>query len=134
THGVEMWGRWQAAENLRFTGGLVAQDVDVRVKPGSTDLLGGNDPNYYGQLRASYDITPRHELDVSLRRVGELPQPHVDAYTAMDVRLGWKISRDLELALVGQNLIGHGRTEFNSQLDEKLFDRRLFAKLTWRFQ
>lgn len=134
THGVETWGKWQVAENWRLAAGLVVQDVEVKPEPGSAVILPDNDPNHYWQLRSSFDITPRHELDVMLRGSGELSQPQVDEYTTMDIRLGWKINRDLELALIGQNLIGHEHTEFNSQLDENLFDRRLFAKLTWRFQ
>jgi iron complex outermembrane receptor protein len=139
THGIEMWGKWQVREDWQLSAGLVVQDNEVTLEPGSRDIsrllgLGDNDPNHYWQLRSSYDITPRHELDVILRGSGELPQPQVDAYTTMDIRFGWKINRDLELALVGQNLIGHEHTEFNSQLDENLFDRRLFANLTWRFQ
>lgn len=134
THGVETWGKWQVAENWRLAAGLVVQNVEVQPQAGSAIILPDNDPNHYWQLRSSYDITPRHELDVMLRGAGQLSQPHVDEYTTMDVRLGWKINRDLELALVGQNLIGHEHTEFNSQYDENLFDRRLYANLTWRFQ
>lgn len=138
-HGVEMWSKWQAARNWNLTAGLVVQDAQTELNSGSMDIsralaLGDNDPNHYWQLRSSWDITPRHELDIILRHVGELPQPEVDPYTTMDLRLGWKINRELELSLVGQNLIGHEHTEFNSRIDEQLFDRRLFAKLTWRFE
>lgn len=133
THGVEMWGQWQAAQNWRMTAGLVLQNVDTRFDAGSTDALPSNDPTHYWQLRSSFDLTPRHELDVIVRHAGELPQPEVDDYTTMDIRFGWKINRDFELSLVGQNLIGDERTEFNSPLDGDLFDRRLYAKVTWSF-
>ena len=138
-HGAEMWTQWQAAKNWRLVGGLVVQDMDYELEAGAIDpgalvgTLANSDPNYYWSLRSLWDITPRHELDVMLRGSGALSQSEVDAYTTMDVRLGWKVSRELELSLVGQNLIGHEHTEFISRLDEDLFDRRLFAKVTWHF-
>ena len=139
-HGAEMWAQWQAARNWRLIGGLVVQDMEYGVDPGSIDpgvlvtSLAGSDPNYYWSLRSLWNITPRHELDIMLRGSGALSQPEVESYVSMDLRLGWKVSRELELSLLGQNLIGHEHTEFISMLDEDLFDRRLFAKVTWRFQ
>ena len=137
--GVEMWAQWQAAKSWRLIGGLVVQDMDYSVNPGAIDpgalvgFLANNDPNYYWNLRSLWDITPHHELDLTLRGSGELGTPEVESYVSMDMRLGWKISRELELSLVGQNLVGAKHSEFISGLDEDLFDRRLFAKLTWHF-
>jgi iron complex outermembrane receptor protein len=39
-----------------------------------------------------------------VRRVAALPDPQVPAYTAWDLRYGWRPRADLLLALIGRNL------------------------------
>ncbi|HTH45222.1 MAG TPA: TonB-dependent receptor, partial [Oxalicibacterium sp.] len=111
SRGIEMWGSWQAADQWRLSGGFVAQRIRTEKNPESNDLtaafgLTTSDPSHYWMLRSSYDIDSRQELDMTLRYVGALSNPDVPSYTTMDLRYGWKIRRDLELSVIGQNLIG----------------------------
>jgi hypothetical protein len=71
---------------------------------------------------ALVDLRLPELANIEATTVSKRPQPEVNPYTALDVRLGWKINS------------GHERTEYSSQIDETLFDRRLFAELKWRFQ
>jgi len=57
-------------------------------------------------------LPKRHELDIIVRHVGELPDPVVPAYTAVDARLGWKADRNLELSLTLQNIFDPSHAEF----------------------
>jgi iron complex outermembrane receptor protein len=136
TNGLEAWGTYRVTKPWRLSAGLMALKQDLRRKPGSTDIGGvnalGNDPNHQWLLRSTLDLTSRHEFDVSVRHVGGLPNPSVPAYTAVDVRLGWHASRDVELALTLQNLFDSGHPEFGMAATRSEFDRAFFLKLLWR--
>ncbi|WP_334189824.1 TonB-dependent receptor plug domain-containing protein [Noviherbaspirillum sp.] len=135
--GIEMWGTWQAMPAWRLAAGLVAQRVDTKLKPGSLDATGTtglatSDPSHYWSIRSSYDIAQGKELDLTLRHVGALTRPTVPAYTALDVRYGWKIRRDLELSVVAQNLLDKSHPEYGAAPGRSEYDRALFVKLLWR--
>lgn len=44
------------------------------------------------------------EFDATLRFVDELPALDVPAYVTLDLGLGWRIRRGVDVSLVGQNL------------------------------
>ena len=92
----------------------------------------GNDPRHWWNLRSAFDIGAHHEFDLMLREVGALPNPAVPAYTAVDARWGWHINRDLELSLVGQNLLDPHHPEWGSVATRAVFGRSAFVKLQWR--
>jgi iron complex outermembrane receptor protein len=137
TRGIETWGSWQAAPSWRLSSGFVAQNINTSLKPGSTDISGAtglatSDPSHYWMLRSSYDISEDKELDVTVRRVGALRAPAVPAYTTMDVRVGWQVRQDLELSVVGQNLLDKSHPEFGAAPARSVFERSVFLKLLWR--
>jgi len=116
TYGVEAWAAWQVLPTWRLSGGLNTLKKDLHLQPGSTDPDGpiklGDDPDYQWSLRSAFNPAEGHEFDVALRRVAGLPEGQVPAYTAVDARYGWHVTRDLELSLVGQNLFGTEHSEF----------------------
>ena len=134
--GLEAWGSVQATRRWRLQGGVTWLDQDLRIAPGSSDIAGiaaaGNDPRLQARLRSSFDLPHGVELDVDLRHVGELPNPRVPAYTALDVRVHWRPTRRLELGLEGHNLTG-GHVEFGNPLTAPEFDRAVRASLRWSF-
>ena len=137
SHGVEVWGGWQALENFKFSGGLVIQEININTP--ATDVLrafslGSNDPSSHSILRVSYDITPNHLIDATIRHVNKLTDPAVPAYTALDLRYGWQINRDIELSIVGKNLLDPKHAEFSGASTRPDYDRSLFAKVQWNFR
>jgi iron complex outermembrane receptor protein len=67
-----------------------------------------------------------------VRRASELTYPdEVDAYTAVDARLGWQVRKDINIALIGQNLLGTEHAEYGSQLFHSELPRAVFLKLVW---
>jgi iron complex outermembrane receptor protein len=102
--------------------------------PGSAAAVStlGSDPPYWLTFRSALDITPRHQLDVMARRVGPLPFGVNAAYTAVDVRLGWRLRRDLELSLLGQNLFDPQHAEWGPAIDPAEHRRAVFLKAVWR--
>jgi iron complex outermembrane receptor protein len=135
SHGIEAWGVWQARPHLRLSGGYTALRKNLRLLPGSTDPDGavklGNDPEQQWTLRAAFSLTRRQELDLSLRRVGALPNPAVPAYTALDLRYARLLRKDLELALSAQNLLDRGHVEFNDLLSGSEIRRSVQLQLRW---
>lgn len=137
TFGVEAWAAWQVTPRWRLSGGTTLLREHLRVKPGSTDPTGpsalGNDPSHQWMLRSAWDISPTVDLDVSLRRIGALPDPAVEAYTALDVRLGWRPRNDLSISLVGRNLLDDRHAEFGAAPGRSEIARSLFLEATWSF-
>lgn len=136
TSGIEAWGAYQATPTWRLSAGFTAMKERLRLKPGSTDPIGisgaGNDPAHSWQLRSAWDIAAGRELDIALRHVAALPNPAVPAYTAVDVRFGWKLQRDLELSLTGQNLFSGNHAEFGSLPNRSEIAPGIFLKLLWK--
>jgi iron complex outermembrane receptor protein len=68
--------------------------------------------------------------------VDALRTPSVDSYFNLDIRLGYKFSDDLDLSLIGQNLLEEDRIEFGGSplgVPSSLVERGVFGRLTWRF-
>jgi len=136
TYGVEMWGAWQVFSDWRLQGGLAVQNVDVRLKPGSMDFsdatgLANGDPDYFWMLRSSYDVSAQIELNSMIRYVDEVKGFKLPSYTALDVNISWAPIPQLELSLVGQNLLNGDHAEFGSAPFRSEFGRAIFAKLVW---
>jgi iron complex outermembrane receptor protein len=138
SRGLELSGSWEVTRSWRLTGGLVTQTVQTQPYPGSADLsrsssIAGNDPSAYWSLRSSFNISETKELDASLRRVGKLSNPEVPSYTAMDVRFGWKVRRNLELSVTALNLLNPSHAEFGAAPNRSVYDRSVFINLLWHF-
>jgi len=138
THGLELWGVWQAAEWWRLSAGLNTLHKDLRFKPGSTDTrlqAAGNDPEHQVMLRSSMNLGPRGELDINVRSVGALPDPATPSYVALDLRLGWDLSKDVELSVTGFNLLDRSRPEFGPIVGASPrgeVPRSFLVKLLWK--
>jgi iron complex outermembrane receptor protein len=138
SRGVELSGRVDLTPHWRLVGGLAAQRLELHADPDSADLTGAtglanNDPASWSMLHSSWDLSDSVELDVSVRHVGELPKPLVPSYTALDLRVGWKIGPDVEASLLAQNLLASGHAEFGAAPGRSVFERSLSGHLTWRF-
>ena len=136
TTGVEAWGVWQAASRWRLSGGFVVMQQRLRVKPGTVDLGGlaslGNDPSHWWSLRSAWDISDQLELDVMLRHVGSRSTPRVPSYNVADARMGWRLSRKLELALTLQNLFDPNHAEWGVAGNRAQSERGALLTLVWR--
>ncbi|WP_162249310.1 MULTISPECIES: TonB-dependent siderophore receptor [unclassified Rhizobacter] len=137
TQGIEAWADWQPLPRWRLSAGLALLNEDLRVMPGSTDPVGpsalGNDPHHQWSLRSSFDLTPTQELDIDVRRVAALPNPQLPAYTAWDLRYGWRPRSDLLLALVGRNLFQPSHAEFGDPGTRSEIARGALLQVTWSY-
>jgi len=136
TSGLEGWATWQATRSWRLLGGFTTLHKDLVVKPGSTDPVGpsalGNDAEGQWMLRSLLNLTDRHEFDVMVRRIGSLPTPAVPAYTAVDARLGWRATREVDVSLILQNIFENKHAEFEAAPGRSEYGRSAFLRLQWR--
>lgn len=135
TSGIETWGTCQVMPRWRLSAGFTALEERLRLKPGSTNPMGtsvaGNDPEQTAQLRSTLNISIRHEFDITVRYVADLPNPAVPSYTALDARWGWKLHRDLELDVIGQNVLADSQPEFGARGSRSEIPSSIFVKLSW---
>lgn len=137
TSGLELWGSYQATPIWRLNAGFSRLRQEFNLTPYSIDLgtlqsTEGANPARWGILRSTLDLGPRTEFDVTLRYVGALADPVVPSYTAVDLRVGWQLRSNLDLSLVGQNLLGGGHAEFTDVATRTDFKRAVFLKLLCR--
>lgn len=134
--GIETWSSFRVSPHWRLTGGLTRHWRQLNLPLGSASLGGtaaaGNDPEYSWQLGSALNLTPRHEFDLRIRRVGALPSGPVPAYTTVDARLGWHVSRQLELSITLRNLLDPGHAEWGVPAARAEIERAAFVKLMWR--
>jgi iron complex outermembrane receptor protein len=135
TRGLEGWGTYQVSSAWRLSAGALFLAEDLRLKPGSGDTTGvaaaGNDPKHQFTLRSSLDLTGEQQLDIMARHVGELPNPRVAAYTAIDARYAWRLRRDFEVSATLQNMFDRRHAEFGAAASRLEIERGLFLRLKW---
>ncbi|MEI2650839.1 MAG: TonB-dependent receptor [Microthrixaceae bacterium] len=87
-------------------------------------------PHHFGSLRSQWNIGANQQFDVWLRgsagldrvnltnltpgAMGAATYSHVPGYVTLDLRYAYRVNKDLELALVGRNLIARHRLEYIS--------------------
>lgn len=136
--GMEAWASLQAAPWLRLHGGLTLLRPRLQLKPGSVDngnsvaTAEGAMPRRTWRLRAAFNLPRDAELDVVLRHVSALNTPEVPAYTAVDLRLGQRVSADVDIALTAQNLSG-SHSEFSPAQTRSEFGRGVQLQMRMRF-
>ncbi|HKQ29918.1 MAG TPA: hypothetical protein VJS66_01425, partial [Burkholderiales bacterium] len=99
------------------------------------DTLVRSNPHHQFVLRSAWDITADILLDATLRHMDDLPALNVPAYTVLDLGLSWHSTPDLELSLVGQNLLDRHHPEqtvvANGSGTE--VQRGYYVQARWRF-
>ena len=133
SRGLEAWARWQPTARWRLDAGLALLRQALRVRAGEVDLGGlaalGNSPRHHASLRSSLELGAAWRWHAELRRVGPLPQPAVPGYTAVDTRLAWWPSPQLEFSLGVQNLLDPRHPEWGVATNRVEFERMAVLQL-----
>jgi iron complex outermembrane receptor protein len=117
--------------------------MDTRVRRGADGAadVGGRAleqaaPQHWGTLRMSFNLGGGKEVDVAARHVGAVGAGDVPAYTAVDFRYAWRVSRYFDLYFVAQNLFDPLHLEYVSNFfpGQPVYQpRRAFIQGVWRF-
>jgi len=137
-YGVELSGTYQPLNGWRIRGGYTFLKKNLSVKPGSQDLnkasAESNDPVNQFLIQSMFDLPAHIELGFVFRYVDKLPEPKVPGYAGLDLQVGWKVTKGLELSITGQNLLDNRHPEFipTSPSPREIL-RSVNGKLTCRF-
>jgi iron complex outermembrane receptor protein len=147
TYGLELSLSYQLLDWWRLHAGYNLLRESLHLKPGTTDATGGTDdtadPQQQLALRSSIDLPWNLSWDASLRWVdsfymddGPAAGPVlglVPSYFGLDTRLGWQVTKSLDLSLVGQNLLHEYQVEYGfPNTTREQIVRSVFARITWR--
>jgi len=139
TRGLEWSGSWQPADRWQFKAAWSWLNMDIRRDANSTDTSieteVGRSPKNQFQFHALHSPADSVDLGASLYYVDSLPSLNIPAYARLDARIGWRIGRDLELSLTGQNLLDPSHAEFLNASGPRTSEipRSFFGAATWRF-
>ncbi|MCP4002768.1 MAG: TonB-dependent receptor [bacterium] len=135
-YGGELAAQWQARRWARLKGSYTFFRTG---RQNYTDAA----PAHKFQIQSYVDLPWDLELDSWLSYYGRTDSPtttdtDMDSRWRLDVRLGWKPMEQLELSLVGQNLLHDEVEELDSFTESggtgaMEVERSFYAKATWRF-
>jgi iron complex outermembrane receptor protein len=135
-HGLQADAQWQVDRDWRLRGGFALLNKHLGLVAGSNDPTGpsnlGDDPRAQWSLRSSHRIGERVEVEGAVRHVGSLPQPAVASYTALDLRIGWRVANGVDLSLTGRNLFDPGHVEYRQDPYTSEIPRSIVLGLRWQ--
>lgn len=141
TFGVELSADWQALKWWRIQAAYTFLKMDLRPEKESNDIISagiisGSDPHHQFSLRSWMDLPHDTSFDLWLRFVDDLPALDVASYLTLDARLAWRPVKNLELSVIGQNLLNQKHVEatpdFLGTIEARI-ERSVYGKLVWRF-
>jgi len=146
TYGAELAATWQLTDSWRLYGAYAFLAMRLHAAPSlpasvaaSAEMAEGQSPQNQVYLQSSWNLLRRLEVDLIGRVVDRLAgfDPAVERYGSLDARVSWGVRTNVELAIVGQNLLEEHHTEFGtSPLLRSLspeVERGVYGHVTWRF-
>jgi iron complex outermembrane receptor protein len=119
-YGCEATIDWRPASWSRLVASYGFEKVNVfkgdSHSDSSFDLLQDSTPENQFALRSQIDLPYDAEFDSSLRYVDHLRKGDVDSYVELDLRAGIRLSKNIEVSVVGRNLLDQAHKEFVSSL------------------
>jgi iron complex outermembrane receptor protein len=138
TYGVEIATVWQMLDWWRWDANyswLQTQLKDI----GPAQI--GISPEQRMSLRGA--LSPWHNIDLdfwfryvdSHFSVNSVGNTTIKGYVTLDLRTAWRPYQDIELSLVGQNLLAQKHLEFiqENQTLPTAIDRGMYGKISWKF-
>ena len=152
TYGVEVGADWRLADWWRLYGAYTYLEMQLHREaglPASAEAAEGQSPEQQVYLQSSWDLPRNVEFDLIGRFVDVLSgfnttnpndptaPDRISDYFALDARLAWRPRKNLELSLVGQNLLdshhpesGPSATVRNPLVE---IERSVYGKVAWQF-
>jgi len=121
TYGLELAATWRAIDWLEFDLAYSYSETDIDWDQPTYMAQNTPAPRHQLSLRSGMDLSEELDLDVWLRYTGETDVANISRsvdpirikdYFALDVRLAWRPAKNLELSLVGQNLLNKRHLEY----------------------
>ena len=141
TYGMELAAHWNVTERWKLGAAYTFAQIQLHRDDSEANVRQereeGNSPHNQFHLSSYLDLPQGLQFDTHLYYVDNLPALDIPAYFRLDARFGWHITDDLELSLVGQNLLDSHHLEFSNQMGAPdgngEIERSYYVKLTYRF-
>lgn len=138
TYGVELSTDWAPLDWWRILAAYTFLEIKMYspVPSIAAATVEGENPKHQFSLRSQMNLGRNVDFDLWLRYVDNLPAIDIGSYVTLDARLAWRPVKNLELSLVGRNLIHDRRLEFIPELINTLpteSERSFYGKITWTF-
>jgi iron complex outermembrane receptor protein len=141
TRGAEIQFEWSPVAQWRLTANYT--HLDMSLTPSGADnnrgeWLEGSTPRSMAGVRSWLALGKRFEIDTQYRyqsRIRAMPVvvtgDGIDAYSEIDLRVGWRASDHWEFALMGQNLLHDEHVEFGPPASRGILERTIYFKASW---
>jgi iron complex outermembrane recepter protein len=141
TYGTEISATAQVTRNWRLQGSYSYLQAQLHLKSGSHDTSTeradeGSSPQNQFSVRSIADLGWNIQFDSTLRYVDALPAPHVPSYVTLDLRLAWSPRKNLEVSIVGQNLLDDRHPEFAPTVigtQKTEVQRGVYGMVVWHY-
>jgi iron complex outermembrane receptor protein len=134
-YGAELAADWRWLDWWRWRFSYSYLQINLTSKRGSNDTITapgteGGSPHNQISLTSFVNLPGDLQLDGMFRYVDNLPGQNVGRYFNLDLRLGWHTTKNVELSLVGQNLLQGHHAEWGGGTR---IQRGIYTKVTWRW-
>ncbi len=140
TYGAELSLKIRLLDWWNVEGAYSALEIQAHRDPSSNDadaeLIELQAPHHQFRAQSSMTLPAGLRLDLVGRYVDGLPDFNIEAYFALDARIAWSPTPNLEFSIVGQNLLDDRHPEFwPTVLDTQRTEvqRSIFGKVEFRF-
>jgi iron complex outermembrane receptor protein len=137
SYGGSLAAKWRVTDWWRLDGSVSLLKVDIDKAAGGHDINNGtgeaNDPECSFLIHSALDLRWHVRFDSFLRYVDDLPNPHTPSYLTADVRLGWTPRKNVEIAIVGRNLLDDAHPEFRTAATSREVERSVFGTFKWSY-
>jgi iron complex outermembrane receptor protein len=141
TYGTEIAATAQLTKRWRVQGSYSYFEAALHRRHDSHDGITeaideGSSPHNQVSVQSMVDLGWNVQFDSTLRYVDTLPAPRIPSYLTLDLRLGWSPCKDLEIAIVGRNLLDDQHPEFaptfvGTQKSE--VERSVYGTVVWHY-
>jgi len=141
TYGAEVSTKFQVTKEWRLEANYTYLNIYLHREAGSRDAntefaTEGSSPKNQASIRSLLELPWNMQLDTTFRYVDSLYAPQISSYVTLDVRLAWFPRKDLELSIVGRNLLDDRHPEFaptfvGTQRTE--VQRSFYGTVVWHF-
>jgi iron complex outermembrane receptor protein len=140
TYGAELAAHWQAADWWHWQAGYTFLQMQLHKRPASRDTVleaaEGNSPHHQFSIHSRMDLPGKVALDTGLRYVDALPSLNVSSYLVAEARIAWRPHKNVELAVVGRNLLDSQHSEFRSTILKAPgteVQHSVYGSVLWKF-
>ncbi|HWF90851.1 MAG TPA: TonB-dependent receptor [Terriglobales bacterium] len=136
--GVEFAPDWQPVKWWQLRASYAYLNLDLKNMPGNVDTSSvssdeGSSPHNQISFESRFNLPKGFEFDQTYRYVSALPADLVKAYSTADAHLSWRATKQIELSIVGENLLQPQHDEFTSSPAPLVgIKRSVYAQITWR--